>query len=359
MLIVHVTAGIPGGGANSEFWRHQNFVSALNRHGVRAYVVPIAQFVQPSQQVAELLSSASIIFIQRSAMGQVIDTALWYMENTDAAVIFDFDDDYMHLNKNNPAWRHWTQDLVPDNGKFTHVNMPTLDQLRLAARLFNGFSVPTEKLKTQWESYCPVYVIPNYPTLSYYTPGTQKSMEEIVFGYGGSYSHQKSMIDSGFLEGLARVVWKMPNLQVEMATTESPVFNALNVPKARKKRLDWVDYEKWPAYLNRWHLTAAVSYDEHDAYRSPLHILEPGLAETPVLASDAEPYNQYREYLPVMVKNTPRAWERAIWHVVHNLEHYQLVAHNITRPWAESWSIDANIGKIIDTYKAIENSAVV
>ena len=206
-------------------------------------------------------------------------------------VIIDLDDNIFKI----PWLSFWNYLEEPEINEVYHL-------IELAFNTAHAITVTAEALKKVYQDYNKnVYVLPNCICLEdwekvYSLPRFQH--EGILIGYQGSPSHKedielvKNVIEDLTKEGITFMVWGVP-LDIE---------NIINVGFGSFKNF----------YSTLWRfnfdlLIAPLRDTDFNRCRSPIKVLEAGMAKTPILVSDVEPYG----WLPDRFK-VKEDWKTAI-----------------------------------------------
>jgi glycosyltransferase involved in cell wall biosynthesis len=340
---------------NSSEWRCSVPARAINHSGRhKAALLGIEDFADNTGQAVEICSQADLIVVQRNLFGPVL-SAIQYWKARDKVVVVDFDDAYNLMHKSNLNYRFWSQG-VPRQPGMPKMEPAPLTQFKWGLRLSHAATVPSKRLADDWQAFTEMHYLPNYIDLKNYEYVAHDTHSGIVIGWGGSISHLQSFKESGVTEALRRVCKARPQVQVMICGNDQRIVDAIQIPARQKLFQNWVSYQEWPRRLSQFDIGIAPLSGHYDERRSWIKVLEYMVMKLPWVASDAQPYRDFRQY-GWLVNNEAEAWENVLLDIVDNLDRYREQANGDPYLKGISLSVDENIENIMAVYATIYERA--
>lgn len=374
--------------------------AAVNKTGKHhADLISVPQFTQNSPEIQEMCNKADVIIIERNFFGDTL-VLMEYWRVRNKTLIAIYDDAYDIILPDNPSYAFWkldeirgkinnapvriTQELFnnKDNDEFWNgipmeerqqliqtisqslqskipvkefankVPIPFLTQFKWGLQMCKAIQVPSRMLAKDWSKYNKTIHINNFLEIEKYVDA--KPMyphDDIILGWQGSLSHYASFKESGIMDAIESVVKKYDNVRL-LFGGDPRVFNEINLPENKKMNHGYVQEEQWGNYLKTYDIALAPLATEYDRRRSWIKVLEYMALQIPWIASNFEPYVDFRKYGNI-INNSKEEWEKSLSYMIENIEFFREKARGEPYTFALTQSFDNNIEKSIEIYQKI------
>jgi hypothetical protein len=300
---------------------------------------------------------ADIIFFEREMIEFSLEMATVVTTALRKPVIVDFDDAHNLTPSNIYAYRFWKEDIIngyiDQQGKKVPVkaSFPTLQQIKAGVTIGGILSSPSRLILKDWG---------NLPSLKLYIPNLinawtyeKKSHPGFIIGWGGNMTHYDSMVSSGALEALERMMLKYPDIAFASYSSNFDIFHKLRerLPIERVHSQGWVKREEWAKRMTSFDLFIAPLAGQYDRRRSPLKVIDPVCAAIPTIASDYEPYEEFRGRSGIVLcSNGGSSWFRAMENAYKNYGKMLDAARNDQQEMISRYDATGNAEIFIDAY---------
>ena len=338
---------------NCGFFRCVSPYRALRSAGYNADLIFVEEWAQRTPAAIKATESADLIFFQRNAFGQSLETLLYWVAKGKKIVI-DLDDGYefMTADTGSPSYMFWVRGVIKDKeGKEREIKPRPIDTLRWYVKLVGSVSSPSQVICDDWSSLVKTYLVPNYLDGNiYHRYDVHRETGKLYIGWGGSATHLNSWIGSGASEALFQITKEFKNVIVLLGGDER-VLSYVKVPDNRRVKLGWVNMALWPMNLSRFDIGLAPLFGAYDDRRSSLKVLEFLMMGIPSLVSDALPYRAFGS-VTTLVPNTPDDWYKAIKDCIINYADYKRQSEmNVAE--GLKWDIYRHASDLIKVYTDI------
>jgi glycosyltransferase involved in cell wall biosynthesis len=331
---------------NCSEWRCQIPMDAINKSGLAsAHMISMDEFAQ--NQKIEDVEAADIVVIQRNLFGAAIVVMMNY-RLAGKTFVLDVDDAYHLMPSSVLSAPFWRVGQGKKDGKPFKLPFNPLQQLEIGARLVNAVTAPSQVLVDYWSKMGPAYLVPNYPRLAPFLNAYDSipTTDKASIGWGGSYSHIDSFMNSNVVPALRRIIEKY-NVDFLIGGGDDRLPIAMKIRSA--KLLPWAKYDQWPEILRKFSVGIAPLSGAYDDNRSPIKILDYMLMGIPWIATNAKPYHAFAEY-GTLVENRAKTWEAALDKVLHEPDMEQVKR---AREFALTFDVDLHVQELVDIYQHI------
>ena len=276
----------------------------------------------------DMLRASSLVIVQRPAHPHNI-TALKNAVAMGKRVAIELDDDLWHIDATNPAHRFW--------------NRHTLGTLEECIRIVEFVTVTTPALASVVRPLNRnVRVLPNMLPGGAWPSGEHTDHSPLVVGWSGSPTHFR---DLGLIRSvIGQVLDTHPQTVMHIAGTS-------HVPFAEHERIVSVpgsEIEHYPSVVGGFDIGLAPVIDSRfNRAKSDLKALEYAMCGIPVIAS-AGTYDSLPRDAGFLCK-TPADWLRALSRLIERPDLRSRMGA-AARTWAESRTIERNVGLWVDAY---------
>ena len=352
---------------NSSNFRTAFPAGALIRAGHQVSILNVQHWMQQSPYANTVLQQADIIHLQRVLIdGTHEHVHKW--RSAGKAVTTDWDDAYDLIHPDNAAakfWLHGRVDVKLEHDIKYTTGMPThpLEQFRKGLPFCTAGITPSKILSKDWETFTPVYVVPNYLESAMYRQ-TRKHVNDpyIVLGWGGSLSHVQSWKDSGINEALKRILQERDNVRL-LIVGDQRVVDQLPLRRDRVWFTPYIGWWAWQDTLMRYDIGLAPLAGEYDDRRSNLKVAEYLMAGLPFVASKSPVYEDFftaESGLFVQHGHDKETYDERVesWYsstidVIDRIEYYRLMAKEAIELHGMRYDVDRNVDNIISVYEEI------
>jgi hypothetical protein len=343
---------------NCSIWRCRRPAAAINRLAPEheAAIVHVSEWVKGAMEQETL--DADIVVFQRSVEPTSLRIITHFQANG-VKFVLDLDDAYDKIDPSNKGHTYWKRGvmvepvenwvttpggvLVKRMGKrVTELNFDPVEYLQASIRLFDAISSPSELILRDLAPYCPKrsLFLPNLFETERYKPVETPHTgigNGLNVGWGGSYGHDQSFLDSGAFTALAR----MEKRGLLFTVVGNRSIDAL--AKFPHMFLPAVEFDKWPEMVSHFNIGLAPLSGLYDQRRSPIKVVDYGLLGIPWIASESLPYNGLDGRGGMLVRNTTKGWETALLNIVDSYDEYRKLALDQRSWWVQHFDIDQNI----------------
>jgi hypothetical protein len=328
---------------------------SLRSAGYDADLIFIEDWAHRTKEAVKATESADLIFFQRNAFGQSLETLLYWTAKGKKIVI-DLDDGYefMTADTGSPSYMFWVRGVIKDkDGKENDVKPRPLDTLRWYAKLVGNVSSPSSVICDDWKSLVKTHLVPNYLDGNlYHNYDVYREPGKLYIGWGGSATHLNSWIKSGASEALWEITKEFKNVNVLLGGDDR-VLSHVKVPDARRIKLGWVNMALWPMNLSRFDIGLAPLSGAYDDRRSSLKVIEYLIMGIPSIVSNALPYQAFGD-VTTLVNNDPTSWYKAIKDCIINYPDRKRQAEiNVAK--GLEWDVYRNADNLMNIYTDIYN----
>lgn len=321
----------------------------------KAKMMSINDFIMG--EARRFLGWVNIIVLQRLAVGNTVHEMIFW-KAMGIPIVVDLDDAYHLMTDDNSAYHYWIMGELKNKKEdskeetIIHLKESPYKNLEWAIKLIDGVTSPSQIILDHWKNITRTYLVPNYIELkSYITKPQDETDGAINIGWLGGTTHWPSFKNSGVLYALKRVVEENSHINIIIGGGDYRVFNHIMAGDNRKSLAKWVEFKEYPNLLSQVDIGIAPLSGMYDDCRSWIKVLEFIAIGKPWVASDRPPYREFAPY-GKLVKNVAVDWYKALSYTVKNYAELSGIALSNMKV-AQTYDIEANVGKIVDTYQHI------
>jgi len=266
--------------------------------------------------------------------------------------VYDFDDDYTEITENNLGYEFWVNGRGPDGkgGMTQYLPPKPIKSFNWMLNTVDVVTTPSSHLALKFNAR----LLENMPMRKWWGKLRKRNSKTKVVGWGGGSSHYESWRDSEIIAGLVQAsIDNKWNIRIQGAVN---VMNAiLNVMQASKRK-PMTQFKKFSP-PEHWARDLMASYDlyviplanEYDKARSPIKVLECGLAGVPWIATSNGVYDDFRQF-GTLVQNSKDEWYEAISHAMKNNEAQKQAALSARNYILDHYMVEDNVDHILEVY---------
>jgi len=340
---------------NSAVWRCIKPAYALNEAGHEAVVLDyIAVDPDRKKGLEKILSyDPQVVFFQRYCW----NSAIWIAEELQKRgiiVVYDFDDDYEEILPSNMGYAFWYEGMAynPDGSKKPIQPPLPVKSWEWFRDIADIVTTPSVFLNHKYGGR----LLENMPLRKWWrkSPKPRKSKTKTI-GWGGGATHVESWTDSGIIKPLLQAALENKwNIRIVGA---SNVMQAIGLEKNKMKRVPmcvfrpYMKSEQWPGDLRTQFDLYVIPLTNHDfdKARSPIKVIECGLAGLPWIATDNSVYQDFQQF-GTLIPNSEEHWYNAIVHSMNKNAAQKQAALSTRNYILNHYMIEDNVAHILEVF---------
>jgi hypothetical protein len=294
---------------------------------------------------------ADIIVVQRNMFSIYLSTT-YYWRARGKVVVLDLDDAYSYMPSTCYTYTFWRNGLHHQGEKVMQMSYIPYEHLLYSTKIVNAITVASPVLYNDWCNKVKTYHIPNYPEILRYPIDKEKTEygNPIVIGWGGGSTHFESFKDSNVIAALRRIKEKY-NIKIKLVTNDKRIAQAMRIRDKGLEIVPYVHFTKWPEEIGKFDIGIVPLEGLYDRRRSAIKVIENLLMGIPTIATNYEPYYEFRDYVD-LVDNRTKYWEEALENLIMHRDQNKI---DKGKEFAKSCDINLNIHKTLQTYQEIIN----
>jgi hypothetical protein len=316
----------------------------------------IDEFSENTPEIIQLCEKADIIIIERNFFGDVL-TQIMFWKVRGKTVISIFDDAYLFMTRDNPAytfWKHGEVTVTDENKKTKRLynNIPPTKLFTWANQLVKAIQVPNKVLQKDWSIYNDTYYLHNYINPDTYVNSKRLNPhDDIIIGWHGSLSHRHSFENSGIIKAVRNVIRKYSNTRF-LIGGDRKVVDFISLPVGRKIFQPYVPEGQWGGALKNFDIALAPLAGEYDRRRSWIRGIEYMICQLPCIGTNCETYEELKDHM-ILVDNGAENWENAISEMVENIQQHRERVREEPYKFALEQSYENNMWRNLEVYKKV------
>jgi len=268
-------------------------------------------------------------------------------------VVLDVDDSLNHILPDNPAYNVYKRG--GDGIRIVNAIMRDVDHITVTNEYLKNCIIGTVGRKSQ-----DITVLPNYIDLKRYTYRGKAKYTYLLYIYHfGSSTHQVSLQDQHFIEGMDKIMQEYPNVVFKTVGAFIPLFRE-KWGNRYENMFGHEDVYKWIRGPYRTMMEEAdlfvtpLSVNIYNTAKSSTKFNEVSAARKPGVWQKIRQYEQVVKYGENgYVAESPQQWYKCIRKLLDSKDLREIIGNNAFTTVKRDWTIQGNIDKYKDFFHTI------
>lgn len=271
-------------------------------------------------------------------------SAINYLKKIGKVVIFEIDDDWWHLNEDNPQYKNF------------HNNKHILGGLEEALRASTAITTTNKRLAKILKKFNKnVYIVPNYISKQFFKRRAEVqekiNPENITLMWSGAQNHMDDM--KSLVKPLEILFKKYDNIQMfVVGANYTPLFPF--IPKRKLMYVPWMGLDDYPSTFTWCDIGLAPMTKNHfNASKSNIRVLEMAYFGKPCVAGNIYSYKETIEHGENgFLASNDKEWVEYLSLLIENASERKRIGDNAIK-LANGNSIEENYGKHVELYEEL------